>query len=142
MSEFTKVYGATTKQQAPFLSTDDVDGLPEWNAVSIISVKEAVDKNGQPFLWITFKERSNDWVTRQAYFGETTLYPLLKLWDIHEGIDRPDKIIGKSLYITIGIRKSKDGRKEYVTIDGYRLTDKPVDIKEKLIPEGGGDVPF
>ena len=141
MVEFSKVYGAVTKQQAPFVAVEDVPKLPQWNAVSIVSVKEAVDKNGKPFLWIAFKERSNQWVTRQAYFGETTLYPLLKLWDIHDGLDRPDLILGKSLYVTLGVSKSRDGRKDFVTIDGYRLTDQP-EVVRPLVPEGGGDVPF
>ena len=147
MPKFSKSYGTTSnsgeQERAPFLLPSQVNALPIWNPVSIVygAEKEAAFGN---YPWFIFRSADDKWVTSHRFFNDRQLKNMLKLWDIHSGIDDPNVLVGKKLYISVGIRKGRDG-KDYVTVTGFSLDGKVktvADNGDKSKPIKDEDVPF
>lgn len=122
---FTEVWGARSGQaktdRAPFLDAVDVPKLPMWNNVAIVSVKEDLTKKDKPFLWIMYRQVDGQWVHRQAYFRSQQLYPLLTLFDIHDGIKDSEEVVGKKLWVNFDTEKWKGSDQSRARIIGYSL---------------------
>ena len=119
--------------RASFLEGGDVKDLPPWNHVHILSFKEDTTVKGKPMCYVMYRQAQNMWVHRQAYFSSSQLYKLLKLFDIHDGIEDGDEIRGKELWVQFDVEKTKKSDRVFPKIVAYSLDD----------PNGrNGNVPF
>ena len=131
----------------PFIEADDLQGMRPWQNVSVVSIKRDMtnkdddEKESRRFYWVVYRQVDGEFVHRQAYWGDTPLYRLLKVFDIHEGIDDDLEVRGKELWIKLVVDKRKNAEKDYVKVVGHR-TENPLAKKESTSSDNEDKVPF
>ena len=131
----------------PFVTPADLQDMKPWQNVYIQSIKRDFtnkdddEKESRKFYWVMYRHVGDEFVHRQAYWGDKPLYRVLSILGIHEGIDGDEEVRGKELWIKLIIDKPRNSEKEFVKVVAHRAENPRTKIEEvKPIPED--ETPF
>jgi len=101
----------------PFLATDQVSALPEWNPVVVSWAGEKTSKGGNQILLVIYRDLKNSWVVSQRYMPvDDGLAKALSVWGITGGVEEPGELSGRAIDVKFKVNGS------YVNIVDYQAS--------------------